>query len=57
VSKKAPPIDRTRQDKLLERIQKRYQQLDEILADLEAKLAERDDENFARDSERPRKPR
>ena len=49
-------IDRLRDDKLLNRIAKRYDELDKMLQDLEAKLRD-DDENEPDKPTTLRKPR
>ncbi len=54
--RQSPPVDRLNQDKLLERIARRYEQLDEKLEDLEARLVKVDDSE-AEEPTTPRKPR
>jgi hypothetical protein len=56
-AKRKPALgDRLDQDKLLKRIAERYEQLDEKLKELEAKLPEVDDRE-AEEPTTPRKPR
>jgi hypothetical protein len=54
--RQSAPVDRLNQDKLLKRIAGRYEQLDEKLEELEAKLLELDDRE-AEEPTPPRKPR
>ena len=53
--RKSAPADRLNKDKLLDRIAGRYEQLDEKLEELEARLLEVDDSE-AEESTTPRKP-
>ena len=54
--RKSAPVDRINEDKLLERIAGRYEQLDEKLEELEARLLEVNDGD-AEEPTTPRKPR
>jgi hypothetical protein len=54
--RKPRPEDRSSQDKLLERIARRYEQLDAKLLEIEARLVEADRSEESQ-SASPRKPR